>query len=87
MHGQYDWIMTREDPRMIAAIINANKADAARFVEQPETGHTFQHYKSLNDAFEGREGAFDPAVARVLVDWFQQQRPSVPPPGTPPATP
>jgi pimeloyl-ACP methyl ester carboxylesterase len=76
MHGQFDWIMSRDDPQMIASLINANKPNAARFLEQPATGHTFQHFKTMAEAFEGREATFDPAVARVLVDWFQQQHPN-----------
>jgi pimeloyl-ACP methyl ester carboxylesterase len=72
MHGQYDWIMSREDAELIAHYVNANKAGAARFVELAATGHTFQHYLSMKDAFEGKEAAFDPASARVVVDWFKQ---------------
>jgi pimeloyl-ACP methyl ester carboxylesterase len=72
LHGQYDWIMTREDPQIMARLVNANKAGGARFVELPGTGHTFQHYASMEDAFQGKEAPFDPAVAQVLTDWFKQ---------------
>jgi hypothetical protein len=64
--------MTREDPQIMARLVNANKAGAARFVELPGTGHTFQHYASMEDAFQGKEAPFDPAVVRVLTDWFKQ---------------
>ena len=72
LHGQYDWIMSREDPEMMAAFVNANKPGAARFMELPATGHTFQHYLSMEDAFQSKEAPFDPAVARILIDWFKQ---------------
>jgi pimeloyl-ACP methyl ester carboxylesterase len=75
LHGQYDWIMSREDPEMIAHFINANKPGAARFMELPATGHTFQHYLSMEDAFQNKEAPFDPAVAHILIDWFKQIRP------------
>src|SRR5260370_906504 len=52
LHGQYDWIMSREDHELIAAYVNANRPGAARFVEVPETGHTFQHYLSFADAIK-----------------------------------
>ena len=66
--------MSREDPEMMAAYVNGNKAGAARYAELPATGHTFQHYLNMADAFAGREAPFDPAVARVLTDWFQRGR-------------
>jgi pimeloyl-ACP methyl ester carboxylesterase len=74
LHGQYDWIMSREDPELIERYINANVPSAARFVEVPEMGHTFQHYLSMADAFSGKETPFDPAVLRLLTDWLKEQQ-------------
>ena len=74
LHGQYDWIMSREDIEMIAKIVNANNEGAARFMELPATGHTFQHYTSIENAFAGKQATFDPAVLRVLTDWFGQRQ-------------
>jgi len=73
LRGQYDWIMSREDSEIIAKIVNANTPGAARFVELPDTGHTFQHYLNMADAFAGKEAPFDPNVTRVMVDWFKHQ--------------
>lgn len=72
LHGQYDWIMSREDPQMMAGFVNANKPGAARFIEIPAGGHGLQHYPSMEDAFQHKEISFDPANARLLVDWFKQ---------------
>ena len=83
LHGQYDWIMSREDHEIIAGIVNANSPGAARFVELPHTGHTFQHYQSMEDAFAGKEAPFDPNVTRVITDWFKQQAAKTAPPATP----
>jgi pimeloyl-ACP methyl ester carboxylesterase len=73
LHGEYDWIMSREDHEMIARIVNANKPGAARFMELPATGHTFQHYTSMRDAFAGKQAPFDPATLQMLTDWFKDQ--------------
>src|SRR5881275_2945045 len=75
LHGQYDWIMSREDHELIAAYVNANSPGAARFVEVPEMGHTFQHYLSFADAFHGTTAEFDPKVLELLIDWLKQQQP------------
>jgi pimeloyl-ACP methyl ester carboxylesterase len=74
LHGQYDWIMSRDDHEMIEKIVNGNKPGAARFMELPGTGHTFQHYLSMQDAFAGKQAPFDPAVLRVVTDWFKERR-------------
>jgi hypothetical protein len=66
--------MSREDHELIAAYVNANHPGAARFVEVPETGHTFQHYLSFADAFKGKSAPFDPKVLRLLTDWLKQQQ-------------
>lgn len=73
LHGQYDWIMSREDSELIARYVNANRPGTARFIEVPDMGHTFQHYLNLADAFKGKSAAFDPKVLRLLTDWFKQQ--------------
>ncbi len=72
LHGQFDWIMSREDPELMARYVNANKSGLAEFKELPATGHTFQHYTSLPDAFRGKEESFDPAWVRLLVDWLKK---------------
>jgi pimeloyl-ACP methyl ester carboxylesterase len=74
LHGQYDWIMSRDDHEMIAKIVNGNAAGGARFMELPATGHTFQHYLSMPDAFAGQQAPFDPAVLRIVTDWFKERR-------------
>src|SRR5438552_8539530 len=38
LHGQYDWIMNRDDHEVVAQYVNANSPRAARFVEVPGMG-------------------------------------------------
>jgi pimeloyl-ACP methyl ester carboxylesterase len=74
LHGQYDWIMSREDPELMAQYVNANRPGAARFMEVPDMGHTFQHYLSFGDAYRGKSAPFDPKVLRLVADWFKEQQ-------------
>src|SRR6266699_1529299 len=74
LHGQYDWIMSREDPELMAQYVDANRPGAARFMEVPEMGHTFQHYLSLADAFAGKSAPFDPKMLRIVTDWLEEQQ-------------
>ena len=73
LHGQFDWIMSREDHELIAQYVNANRPGAARFVEVPEMGHTFQHYLSFADAFHGKEAPFDRKPVQLLINWLNAQ--------------
>ena len=75
LQGEFDWIMSRQDHELIASLVNHNTPGAASFVTLPHTGHSFDHYPSAEAAFHSRDVSFDPAVARVLTDWFEHHRP------------
>jgi pimeloyl-ACP methyl ester carboxylesterase len=83
LHGQYDWIMSREDSELMARYVNANRPGTARFIEVPDMGHTFQHYLNFADAFKAKSAAFDPKVLRLLTDWFKQQEKKTAPSSAP----
>ena len=72
LRGAFDWIMSREDSELIAAYVNRN-GDLASFYEIPKTGHTFQHYLSVADAFKGKRAGFDPNIIGLLTDWLQNK--------------
>src|SRR5438552_15757980 len=72
LRGAFDWIMSREDSELIAVYVNRN-GDLASFYEIPNTGHTFQHYLSVADAFKGKRAGFDPNIIGLLTDWLQNK--------------
>jgi hypothetical protein len=72
LRGEFDWIMSREDHQLIAAYVSANGRDAYAY-EVPKTGHTFQHYLSLADAFKGKEAPFDSKVISLISDWLMKE--------------
>jgi pimeloyl-ACP methyl ester carboxylesterase len=72
LHGEFDWIMSREDHQLIAGYVSANAGDANAY-EVPQMGHTFQHYLSLANAFKGKEAPFDSKVITLLTDWLMKE--------------
>ena len=72
LRGAFDWIMSHDDSELIAAYVNRN-GDLASFYEMPNTGHTFQHYLSLADAFKGKSAPFDPKMTGLLADWLRNE--------------
>jgi pimeloyl-ACP methyl ester carboxylesterase len=71
LHGQYDWVMSIDDLRIMNGIIATNSGGASRLVSLPDTGHTFEHYASAADAFAGRELPFAPATADIIANWLE----------------
>jgi len=72
LRGAFDWIMSPEDAGLIASYVNENRQLAFSY-EVPQTGHTFQHYLRLADAFKGKSAPFDPKVTGLLVDWLKHE--------------
>jgi pimeloyl-ACP methyl ester carboxylesterase len=74
LHGEYDWIMSRSDFELLVELVNRNVPGSAEFVALPHTGHTFEHYASLQSAFEGKQLPFDEGVAQRVAEWFTQHQ-------------
>jgi len=74
LHGQYDWIMSRDDHELIAQYVNANSPGAARFVEVPEMGHTLQSYSNWANAFAGKSSGLNQNGAKLIIDWLKDQQ-------------
>ncbi|MFL6530618.1 MAG: alpha/beta fold hydrolase, partial [Chthoniobacterales bacterium] len=74
LHGQFDWIMSRENSELIASIVGAKSPGLAEFAELPNTGHTLQSYLSMADAFRNRQQPFNPAVVKRIGDWITARR-------------
>jgi pimeloyl-ACP methyl ester carboxylesterase len=71
LHGEFDWIMSAGDLQLLAGVVNGNSPRAAaEYFELPQTGHTFEHYASMQAAFEGRALPFDDAIARRVQHWL-----------------
>jgi ribulose kinase len=64
--------MSPVDSELISIYVNKN-GDLASFYEIPDTGHTFQHYLSMADAFKGNRAPFDPKMIGLLAGWLQNR--------------
>lgn len=74
LHGQYDWIMSRDDHELIAQYVNTNSPGAARFVEVPEMGHTLQSYNSWANAFAGKSSGLNQNGAKLVLDAYRMHK-------------
>jgi pimeloyl-ACP methyl ester carboxylesterase len=74
LHGQYDWIMSRDDHELIAQYVNTNSPGAARFVEVPGMGHTLQSYTNWANAFAAKSTGLNQNGAKLIIDWLKDQQ-------------
>jgi pimeloyl-ACP methyl ester carboxylesterase len=72
LHGEYDWIMSRDDHELIAQIVNSNAPGKAEFHEIPGMGHGFQRFANWDKAFAWEEEDFDPQALNLMKEWFRQ---------------
>lgn len=74
MHGEYDWIMSREDHELIAEIVNSKQAGRARFVALPKTDHLFMSFENMSKAFKGEGGRYNKSVTEHVLTFLRANR-------------
>jgi len=74
LHGEYDWIMSRGDFEILVDLVNRHRPRSAEFVELPQTGHTFEHYASQEDAFAGKQLPFDQSIVQRVRDFLMRHQ-------------
>jgi pimeloyl-ACP methyl ester carboxylesterase len=75
IHGEYDWIMSREDHEIIAALVNRNHPGNGKFVELPRTNHLLFSYASSQEAFKNApSGRYNPSATSAVLDFLRAQQ-------------
>jgi pimeloyl-ACP methyl ester carboxylesterase len=72
IHGEYDWIMSAEDHRMIAGLVAKNGSALATLVEAPKTSHVLEVLSDERAAFEG-SGPYNADVTALIVRWLRER--------------
>jgi len=72
IHGEYDWVMSREDHELIASWVNRNRPGAGRFVEVPGMDHGYRRYASAEAAFRGEGGVFAEDAPAEMVRFLRE---------------
>ena len=72
IHGEYDWVMSREDHELIAKWVDRNRPGAGRFVEVPGMDHGYRRYPSAEAAFRGEGGVFADEAPEAMVRFLRE---------------
>ena len=73
VHGEYDWIMSAEDPALVVRALNAKRPGQAILLVAPGMDHDFDRYPTQAAAFAGEGGVFDQDSAGRIVAWIRQR--------------
>ena len=73
VHGEYDWIMSSDDYKLLVKVLNTRNPGGAQFVEWPRADHDLIKHASAEKAF-GRDPdkAYDPKLSDFVLAWLRQ---------------
>jgi pimeloyl-ACP methyl ester carboxylesterase len=75
IHGEYDWIMSREDHEIIAALGNRNHPGNGKFVELSKTNHLLFSYASPQEAFKNASsGRYNPSATSAVLEFLRTRQ-------------
>jgi pimeloyl-ACP methyl ester carboxylesterase len=73
IHGEYDFIMSKDDHERIAALVNARHPGFARFVERPKMDHVFGLQRTAADGMNRMgAGALDEEALALVLGWLKE---------------
>jgi len=73
VHGEYDWVMSAGDYKLLVEALNAHHPGSAVYVDWPKADHGLYTHASLQMAF-GRDPnrSYDPKLSEYVLEWLQQ---------------
>lgn len=73
IYGEHDWIMSKDDHRIIVDLVNARNPGTARFVEIPGMEHSFFRHNDPQSAFDDYwSGEFAEDTVPLVLDWLRE---------------
>jgi pimeloyl-ACP methyl ester carboxylesterase len=70
--GEHDWVMSREDHELIAALVNRNRPGAGTFRAVPKMNHGYNIHASLEQSLRDPDsGRFHEPLVDEIVAWMK----------------
>lgn len=73
VHGEYDHLMSAEDPQLVARMLNEKRAGQVTLLLAPKMDHHFDRYADAKAAFAEEGGSFDRATVEQMLVWVRQR--------------
>jgi pimeloyl-ACP methyl ester carboxylesterase len=72
VHGEYDWVMSGDDYKLLANALNSRHWGSAEFVEWPQTDHLLYTHTSQEKAFHrDPDQKYDPRLTEKVLTWLR----------------
>jgi hypothetical protein len=72
VHGEFDWIMSADDQRLLVSILNALHPGSAEYVDWPHADHGFYTHATQQKAFgHDPEQSYDPNLTELVLQWLK----------------
>lgn len=73
VHGEYDWVMSADDYKLLVEALNARRPGSAVYVDWPKADHVLYTHASEQKAF-GRdpEKGYDPKLSEYVLRWLKE---------------
>jgi dienelactone hydrolase len=73
VHGEYDWIMSADDYRLLVNSLNARHPGSAVFVDWPHADHGLYTHADEQKAFgSDPQRGYDPKLSEYVITWLSQ---------------
>ena len=73
VHGEYDWVMSGDDYRLLVNVLNARHAGQAEFIEWPRADHGLYTHTSEQNAFNSDpKQKYDPKLTQTVLAWLKR---------------
>jgi pimeloyl-ACP methyl ester carboxylesterase len=72
VHGEYDWVMSADDHRLLVNALNARHPGSSEFIEWPHADHLLYTHASEQKAFHrDPHQKYDPALTEAVLRWLR----------------
>ncbi len=72
VHGEYDWVMSSDDGRLLANELNARQPGSAEFINWPKLDHVLYAHARPELAFHrDPQQAYDPKLTDYVLAWLK----------------
>jgi hypothetical protein len=72
VHGEYDWVMSTDDYRLLVAALNSTNPGSAEFVEWPHADHSLYTHANEKNAFgHDPDKKYDHGLTEVVMRWLR----------------
>jgi pimeloyl-ACP methyl ester carboxylesterase len=73
VHGEYDWVMSGDDAKLMVTALNAKHPGSSEFIEWPHADHSlYTHTSQLKAFHRDPDQKYDPKLTELVLTWLKR---------------